>query len=377
MKITFVIAEYNPFHTGHLFQLRAAKEQTNADKLAVIMSGSVTERGDFAVCGKRTRAAWAKIAGADAVLELPTCYALNNAEKFSLGAMKIVSAFSKNNEVTLSFGSECGDVKKIRRAAEFSEEGNELFTKVLKERLAAGDSYPLSRHKALASVDEETAKVLSEPNNILAVEYVKAAQKLGLDIAFHTVKRQNDYNSTNLEGAYASATAIRSALFSGDVEKAEKYLPKYVSDTLPSSLSNRNLSALVLYDLNAKSKAELEALPEVSEGLENRLKSALAVSSSYESLVENVKTKRYTMAKIKRILLYSLLKIDKTSLRRLTEAKPYFNFLEADADILKALAATGEKGIVKLKDAETLDEVQAESFRLDRFSEEVRNVVYP
>lgn len=161
------------------------------------------------------------------------------------------------------------------------------------------------------------------------------------------------------------------------MEKAEKYLPKYVSDTLPSSLSNRNLSALVLYDLNAKSKAELEALPEVSEGLENRLKSALTASSSYESLVENVKTKRYTMAKIKRILLYSLLKIDKTSLRRLTEAKPYFNFLEADADILKALAATGEKGIVKLKDAETLDEVQAESFRLDRFSEEVRNVVYP
>ena len=106
-------------------------------------------------------------------------------------------------------------------------------------------------------------------------------------------------------------------------------------------------------------------------------KTALTASSSYESLVENVKTKRYTMAKIKRILLYSLLKIDKAALQRLTEAKPYFNFLEADADILKALAATGEKGIVKLKDAETLDEVQAESFRLDRFSEEVRNVVYP
>lgn len=375
MKITFVIAEYNPFHTGHLFQLRAAKEETASDKLVVVMSGSVTERGDFAIADKKTRAAWAKIAGADAVLELPTCYALNNAETFATGALKIVGAFSKQNEVTLSFGSECGDAKQIENAAAFSE--NDLFKKVLKDRLAAGDSFPLSKHKALLSVDEETANLLSKPNNILAAEYVKAAKKLGLDIKFHTVKRQNDYNSTNLEGPYASASAIRCALISGKRQEAAKYLPKYVSDSLPNDLSNRNLSSLVLYDLSAKTKAELEALPEVSEGLENRIKSALIASSCYDSLLENIKTKRYTMAKIKRILLYSLLKIDRATLQKLVGAKPYFNFLEPDAELLKALSAIGEKGIVKLKDAEILDEIQAESFRLDRFSEEVRNIVYP
>lgn len=133
------------------------------------------------------------------------------------------------------------------------------------------------------------------------------------------------------------------------MEKTEKYLPKYVSDTLPSSLSNRNLSALVLYDLNAKSKAELEALPEVSEGLENRLKSALTASSSYESLVENVKTKRYTMAKIKRILLYSLLKIDKAALQRLTEAKPYFNFWKPTPTSSKRLPQPAKKASSNLK----------------------------
>lgn len=376
MKITFVIAEYNPLHSGHLFQLRAAKEETDAQKLVVIMSGSITERGDFAVADRKTRAAWAALAGADAVIELPVCHSVANAEIFSEGALKIIGCFS-GHDLTLSFGSECGDLSLLQRAAEAVGNETDGFKQHLKDNLKLGMSFPLARHKALADTHPQVAEVLSAPNNILAVEYIKAAKKLGLNINFHTVKRQNDYNSALLGGDFASATAIREALFSGKRENVRPYLPTYVYDTLSPAYTDKNLSALVLYGVSGKSKAELENLPDVSEGLENRLKSAADKSADYASLVENVKTKRFTMARIKRVLVYTLLGIDKATLKKLTAAEPYCNMLESDAELLKILAANNRQFVVRGKDVENLDETQAESFRLNEYAAKIRDIVYP
>ena len=204
MRITAIIAEYNPFHNGHLKQLRTAKRETNADALVVVMSGSFTERGDLCIADKFTRANWAIQAGADLVLELPTVYSLSSAQKFAEGALKTLSMLG---EYTLSFGTEADELEGLSMAAEFMQSELNDVSNLLKGFLSEGYSVAKSRTLALDKVRPDVSNMLKSPNNILAVEYMKAGAKYDDKVSYHQVPRKPDDMKK-----YASSTAIREML---------------------------------------------------------------------------------------------------------------------------------------------------------------------
>ncbi|MBR2485999.1 MAG: nucleotidyltransferase family protein, partial [Clostridia bacterium] len=208
VKIAAIIAEYNPFHNGHLKQLRKAKREVGADILAVVMSGSFTERGDICVADKYTRAKWAIEAGADVVIELPTVYTLSNAQFFAEGALKTLSMLG---EFTLCFGTETEELNDLSMVAEFMASESNDMSRMLKNFLSEGYSVAKSRSLALNLIRPDIANMLQMPNNILAVEYIKAVNTQNKKIALNAVKRiGSDHDSDIISGNTASALKIRS-----------------------------------------------------------------------------------------------------------------------------------------------------------------------
>ncbi len=298
VKITGIIAEYNPFHNGHRYQLQKARELSDA--IVVIMSASFVQRGEVAITDKWTRAKMALNCGADLVIELPVIYSLNTAQRFARGAVEILDKTKVINK--LCFGSECGDIKKLKEAgAILCDEPQEISTKI-KEYVSKGMSFPSARERAFEGYIERG--VLSNPNNILAVEYIRALYELKSDIEPFTVKRYGTgYNDKNTFENIASATAIREMIANG--EDIKNYMP-YAD----FKICNTNaLDSAVIAKLRMMSLEEIAKINDVSEGLENRIKEASVQCTSFDEICDFVKTKRYPMSRIKRILLSSLLNI--------------------------------------------------------------------
>lgn len=204
MKITAVIAEYNPFHNGHLKQLKKAKRETNADALVVVMSSSFTQHGDLCVEDRYTRANWAIQAGADLVLELPTVYSLSTAKGFAEGALKTLSMLG---EYTLSFGTESDEIEDLNMAAEFMRSESKDVSNLLKGYLSEGYSVAKSRTLALDKIRPDISNMLKSPNNILAVEYMKAGAAYGGKVQYHSVERKPDDGKK-----FLSSTKIRNLI---------------------------------------------------------------------------------------------------------------------------------------------------------------------
>lgn len=291
-KITGIVAEYNPFHSGHSYQISKIK----SDATVAVMSGSFVQRGDIAVADKWTRAKYAVLSGVDLVVELPVVFALNTAQKFALGAVSLIDSMGIDE---LCFGSESGDINALFKTAELIENEPEEISEKIKELTAAGMSYPSAREKAYTGSVPDG--VLSEPNNILAVEYLRALIRLNSKITPVTVKRHGaGYNDTTPQNNIASASAIRTMLKNNeDVSVFTDF------NSVPNDLSK--LDSAVTANLRLMNAKTLSQINEVSEGLENRILRAAAMCSSIEEIAENVKTKRYTMSRIKRILISSLL----------------------------------------------------------------------
>ena len=213
MKIVGLIAEYNPFHNGHLYHIRKAKEITGADAVLVIMSGNYVQRGTPAIMPKHLRAQVALESGVAAVFELPVCYATGSAEYFATGAVSLLNHLGCVD--ALCFGSECGDYALLERIAGILTEEPEDYTFYLKEALRKGLSFPRARQQALSSYlkDENVDQVLDEPNNILGIEYIKALYQTGSLIKGYTIQRkESGYHDRDLSGNYSSASAIRRLL---------------------------------------------------------------------------------------------------------------------------------------------------------------------
>lgn len=291
-KITGIVAEYNPFHSGHSYQISKVK----SDATVAVMSGSFVQRGDVAAADKWTRAKYAVLGGVDLVVELPVVFALNTAQKFALGAVSLLDSMGIDE---LCFGSESGDINALFKTAELIENEPEEISEKIKELTAAGMSYPSAREKAYTGSVPDG--VLSEPNNILAVEYLRALIRLNSKITPVTVKRHGaGYKDTMPQNDIASASAIRTMLKNNeDVSAFTDF------NDVPNDLSK--LDSAVTANLRLMSAKTLSQINEVGEGLENRILRAAAVCSSIEEIAENVKTKRYTMSRIKRILISSLL----------------------------------------------------------------------
>ncbi len=298
--VSGVIAEFNIFHNGHKHLIDEARRE--ADAVVAVMSGSFVQRGDAAVTDKWSRAKAALMCGVDLVIELPVCYALNAAPRFAEGGVNTLAALGAAD--TLVFGSECGDTETLKRAAYLLENEDAETADKIKAYMSEGVNYPSAVSKAYGGKIPDG--LLDKPNNILALEYIRAVTRSGCGINVKTIKRVGaEHDGTDVNGSYASASVIREKLVCGeDISKLIPY-PTDIIGEAPYLLSR--LDSAFAAKLRSMSARELQDISEVSEGIENRILTAAMEESTFDAIAEKVKSKRYTMSRIRRILIASLI----------------------------------------------------------------------
>lgn len=311
MKVAGIVAEYNPFHNGHKHQINSLQD-SGFSHIIVAMSGNFVQRGDAAVIDKWQRTKMALESGADLVLEIPTSYCLAPAEKYGFGA---VENLHKTGVVdSLCFGSESGDLDKINTLCEFlqSPRTDEEIGKYLK----ISKNYIEARERVVANgLGREFLEILKNPNDILAIEYLKALKTLDSNITPLPIKRIGvGHNDTESIGKFASASSIREMI--KKQEDYSKFLPetslKLINERkekllFPADLQNNE--RVILAKLRDLSTDDFEKLEDVSEGLHNRLFDAVRSACSLEDLYTFAKTRRYTLARIRRLILNATLGI--------------------------------------------------------------------
>lgn len=318
MKTIGIIAEYNPFHKGHLYMIEEAKRRFNADRVIAVMSGSFMQRGEPAFFDKWTRTKAALTNGVDMVLELPVLFAAANAETFAAAGVRTLQETGIVD--MLCFGTESGDLQILREAANLMTDETEEFRHLLKSYLDEGLSYPSARAKAMETISNINGEILSQPNHILAIEYLKALERYHCSMTPVTIKREgSQYHDTSLENGMASASAVRKGFLEKRAEMAYQQVPEncyplyseaFANGTAPVTLDC--LADALNYKLRIMSAPDISAIYEVTEGLENRILRSIDTCYSFPDIIEFIKSKRYTRAKIQRILLHILLDIKTT-----------------------------------------------------------------
>ena len=375
MKISITICEYNPLHLGHIRQLNFIKENIKPDIIAVILSGNFTERGDAAVCDKYTRAIWALNAGADVVFELPAVFATGNAEVFAKGALKLANSLP--GEKVLCFGTECEDANSLIEIAKTMLIESDEYKKNLKQELKDGNAFAKARFNALSKTYPDIdLSPLTTPNNILGVEYIKAILQNNYDISIKTIKRNSDYNESKVIKNSPSALSIRTAILSGKKYKCKSAVPKYVYKDLPTKLPD--FSREIIYSLLSSDKERLKSLPDVSEGLENKIKALVKDNFNLEDLLSKLKTKMYTETRLKRILISSLLNIEESFIKKCLKEDLYLKVLAISKDkmdVLSTLSKAKYPLITRKSDFSNLTGIQADCFKKDVFASDVYSAV--
>ena len=292
MKIGALIAEFNPLHAGHKLLIDTIKRENDA--VIAVMSGNFVQRGECAIFEKYDRAKAAIINGVDLAIELPVHYCLSSAEGFAKGGVEILEKCGVVN--SLYFGSECGDIDALIKCAEVLNDENEEFSLLLNEKLSEGMSFPKARQLTAEAIIKE-ASILSEPNNILAVEYIRAIKKLGSKIIPSTIRRMGGgYNDTDIKSPVPSASAIRARLKGG--EDANGYM-LYNYESTPTFM--KDFDIITASRLKAIEKEELMLIPDCNEEIASRLKEA-SFKNTFEEIVAEAACRRYTQSRIRRIL---------------------------------------------------------------------------
>lgn len=318
MKITGIIAEYNPFHNGHLYQIRKAREITGADYIIVVMSGNHMQRGTPALIDKYSRAKMALSSGADMVIELPTCYATASAEYFAMGAISILNQLGCVDSIC--FGSESGDITMLSKIAHALVDESEDFVQSLKTKLKNGDTYPVARNAALAeTINGFTTfdTILGFPNNILGIEYIKAIIRQNSSIKPYTNTRiGSDYHSYKLAENFSSAISIRQSLSLQDnldmiqsqipasafaimKEDFHKTFPVYASD----------FSSMIKFKLLKERGQGFTQYFDVTQAISDKLEKEMFSMQSFDEFCDILKSKDITYARISRCLSHILLDI--------------------------------------------------------------------
>ena len=335
-NVVGIIGEYNPFHNGHKYHLEKSKQEARADYVINVISGNFVQRGNVSLLDKWSKADMALTNGADLVIELPTIYSISSAENFAYGAVKILN--SLNIVDYISFGSESCDLEILEKCADILYKQPSEFVSLLKHELSSGVSFPKARENALLMYLNDIRKyanVLSSPNNILAIEYMKALKKLRSKIKPISIKRINvGYNDLEIKNNFASATAIREKIISNKPAGLSKLMPPNSYRILYNSIQKghyvKDITAFekeIIYTLRKMSLNEIANLPDVSEGLEHNIKNAANSCNTISEFMNIIKTKRYTNTRIQRILLYALLGITKKDMQDSFKAQPYIRVL--------------------------------------------------
>ena len=344
MKIAGIIAEYDPFHNGHAYQIAKTKD-AGAEAIVAVLGGEFTQRGEPAWCSKYLRAEAALSCGADLVLEMPVPYAVGSAERFAEGGIKILDALGCVD--VLSFGSESGDAEKIMAFAALSE--REDFIEEYKKALSEGISSPAARQKAAEKLAPELSSVAANPNDTLGAEYCKWLLRLGSKIKPSTVKRYGAGHgeAAVLKSGIASATYLRSF---DEPEDIFPFVPYKVYELLAKAyregklpFSEKKIEPAVLAVLRMMREDDFKKVPDcAAEGLYHRVFDAVRESSNLPELYENIKTKRYAMSRIKRIVSGAFLGLDDSVLK--TAELPYIRVLgmnDTGAAVLKEAKNSG------------------------------------
>ena len=335
-NVLAVIAEYNPFHNGHLYQFQKAKKDTDSKYSIAILGGNFTQRGSTSVIDKWSKAQMALDNGFDLVVELPLLYSISSAENFAEGAIKLLDSMKVVD--FLSFGTETDDLQILDKIATILYEEPKAFKSLLSIELKKGISFPKARSNALMMYLKDIQKytnILSSPNNILAIEYLKALKKYKSIIKPYSIQRfEADYNSNEVTGNIASSTAIRNIIKDDNIPLLKKLLPESSFSILFENIKNGHIVSdlsifekEIIYNLRKMDINEIKDLPDVSEGLEHLIKKAADSCNTLNDLLNMISTKRYTKTRLQRILLYSLIGISKNDMDMSKKVYPYMRVL--------------------------------------------------
>ena len=335
-RVLGIIAEYNPFHNGHLYHIAKSKKETGAEYLIAVISGNFVQRGNTSIINKWKKARMALLNGVDLVIELPTIYSISSAENFAEGAIKIFNSLGIVD--SLSFGMETNDISTLNNIANVLFNEPKEYITILSHELKKGNSFPKARENALMMYLNDIkryANVLSGSNNILGIEYLKAMRKTKSIITPIGIKREKVlYNDKYIVDEFASATAIRKMLMTKQLNDISKVMPRNSYLLLGEELKEGHyvvdisrFEKEIIYTLRKMNVEDIAKLPDVSEGLENSIKNAADSCNTLEELINIVKTKRFTQTRIQRILLYALLGIDKKQMEISKKITPYVRVL--------------------------------------------------
>ncbi|MBQ3053100.1 MAG: nucleotidyltransferase family protein [Clostridia bacterium] len=359
LSVTGIIAEFNPLHKGHEYLIKEAKK---SGPVICVISGNFVQRGDTAIAEKRIRAKAALMCGADLVLELPVLWSMSTAQNFALGG---VSALYFAGCDKILFGSECGDIQKLYRASKILNSPE--FSQKIEKHLSNGITFASARQIAGEECGIEKG-ILNCPNNNLGIEYISAALREGYNIEFETVSRRGAAHDSLEEAEFVSASLLRQKITEGDVKFCEKYMPENVVKLF----SKENISEIsridraILASLRTKSVENLKNLPDLSEGLENKLFSAIRVAKNCEELYNSIKVKRYTHARVRRLCLSAFLGMENNYFMKPIPYLRVLGFNATGKELLgKKLSKADVPVIVRSCDIDKLSDAEKAVFKLE------------
>ena len=348
MKVCGIVCEYNPFHNGHKYQIDYIKQNLGFDAVVGIMSGNYTQRGDVAVYDKSVRALAAVQSGMDLVLELPAVHSMQSAEIFAFNSIYILHSLGLIDSI--AFGAEHSEIIEIQKTASLLYTEPKEFKMILKSELQSGKPFFLARKDAVYRIlGNSYANIISEPNNILAIEYIKALYKLNSNIEPILIKRyESEHNDTVIHGEIASASAIRNILntHGSNMIKAvpENCISLYKNSSLHriEKLDTAIISNIIKSDINA-----IRNTPDVSEGLENKIKKSAFSSKNFSELCDNIKSKRYAHSRIRRIIMNIFLGITKEDAVTPPQYIKILNFNKKGQELLHNAKSTSKLPLAK------------------------------
>lgn len=397
MAVLGVVSEYNPFHNGHRYLLEQARQTQDFEAVVCVMSGNFTQRGEAAIFNKWARAEMALQSGADLIIELPFCFAVRSAYYFARGALELLH---RTGVVThLAFGCENNDLATLQNIAEILSHEPLEYKNLLKGHLAAGLSFPLARSRALQNIvstpGHDLSQTLLGSNNILAIEYLRVLQEESIPFRPIAVKRTgSDYHDTNIS-CLPSATAIRLALTDKrELSRLHTSLPpgslRVIEREIASGRMSSGLDSIehaFIMKIRSMSTSDLASIYEITDGLEYRIKEAANNSGNLNQLLYQIKSKRYSLTRIKRSLLYILFSMKTSEVDNFDQHGPQYihllGFSAKGQKILQAIKINSQLTIMnRASDMKRVCEqlppsAYSQMANLDRRASDVYSLLYP
>ncbi|MCQ2451314.1 MAG: nucleotidyltransferase family protein [Clostridia bacterium] len=359
MSVVGIIAEFNPLHNGHKKLIDFAKQ--NGDTVVCAISGNFVQRGDVALLSKQKRAEAALVSGADIVAEMPVLWSMSTAQNFALcGVWQLYNLGCD----TILFGSECGDIDKLIKTADILL--SDKFSFLVTEKIKSGITFAAARQEAAAELGAD-ADILSKPNNNLGIEYIIAARNLRLPLEFKTLSRIGEDHDSMIDASnFVSSSFIRGKILDGDIAYGERFIPlelrgKITEDNVADI---RRIDRAALAVLRLKSQKDFENLPDLSEGIENKLYFSVRVANGLDELYNMIKSKRYTLARCRRLVLSAVLSFDKKFFMTTPPYVRVLGFSNRGEEHIKSAVSTVPV-IMRVSDIKNLDRDALEVFETE------------